>query len=108
MWGGGREEHGDKSEGCGRNASVYHVYPVSHTTGEGRAECSKGEGGEGGVPTASGRIYVYLVGTYYTRSARSRQWCGWRGRRGQEGESYLTLIVWIYELELRHGWLKRQ
>ena len=36
--------HGDKSDGCGRNASGYHVYPVSRTTGEERAECSKGGG----------------------------------------------------------------
>ena len=35
---------GDKSDGCGRNASVYHVYPVSRTTGEERAECSNGWG----------------------------------------------------------------
>ena len=27
-----------KSDGCGRNASVYHVYPVSRTTGEERAD----------------------------------------------------------------------
>ena len=33
--------YGGKSDGCGRNESVYHVYPVSCTTGEGRAECSK-------------------------------------------------------------------
>ena len=38
---------GDKSDGSGRNTIVYHVYPVSHTTGEGRAECSKGGGGRG-------------------------------------------------------------
>ena len=30
-----------------RNASIYHVYPVSRTTSEGRAERSKGGGGEG-------------------------------------------------------------
>ena len=30
---------GDKSDSCGRNASVYQVYPVrSYKTGEGRAE----------------------------------------------------------------------
>ena len=28
------------------NASVCHVYPVTRTTGEERAECSKGGGGE--------------------------------------------------------------
>ena len=34
---------GHKSDGYGRNASVYHVYPVSRTTSEERAESSKGE-----------------------------------------------------------------
>ena len=37
--------YGHKSDSCGRNASVYHVYPVSRTTGEGGTECSKGVGG---------------------------------------------------------------
>ena len=49
--------YGDKSDGCGRNASVYHVYPVSPTTGEGGQNVRTGEGG-GGIPSASGRIYV--------------------------------------------------
>ena len=31
---------GDKSDGFGNNARVYHVYPVSYTTSEERAECS--------------------------------------------------------------------
>ena len=33
---------GDTSDGFGRNAPVYHVYPVSCTTSEETAECSKG------------------------------------------------------------------
>ena len=47
--GGGGTQSGrgndDKSGGCGRNASVYHVHPVSRTTSEERAECSQGGGG---------------------------------------------------------------
>ena len=34
-----------KFDGGGRNASVHHVRSVSRTTGEGRAEVSKGGGG---------------------------------------------------------------
>ena len=30
------------SDGFGRNVPVYHVYPVSRTTSEERAECSRG------------------------------------------------------------------
>ena len=64
MWGGGRE-HGDKSDGCERNASVYHVYHVSRTTGEERAENFKGVGVGGGVGGNSnrfrGRIYVPYI-----------------------------------------------
>ena len=71
---------GDKSNGCGRNASVHHVYPVSRTTGEERGggvfEGGGGQG-EGGFLPALDRIDVYLVGTYYTHGARSRRWCGW-------------------------------
>ena len=37
----------DKSDGFGRNAPVYHVYPVSRTASEERAECSRGPGGGG-------------------------------------------------------------
>ena len=37
----------DKSDGFGRNAQVYHVYPVSRTTSEERAEHSRGWEGEG-------------------------------------------------------------
>ena len=33
---------GDKYDGCGRHASVYHVYPVSRSTSEERAEWWKG------------------------------------------------------------------
>ena len=36
---------GDKSDGCGRNASVYHVYPVSRTTSEEKAYYSVRKGG---------------------------------------------------------------
>ena len=44
----------DKSDGCARNASLpYHAYPVSRTTGEERAEWSKGREGE--IATALGR-----------------------------------------------------
>ena len=50
--------YGDKSDGCGRSASVYHVYPVSRITGEGREGCSKGSGREEAIPTALCRIYV--------------------------------------------------
>ena len=32
----------DKSDGFGKNAPVYHAYPVSRTTSEERAECSRG------------------------------------------------------------------
>ena len=36
-------KEGDKSDACGRNASVYHVYPVNRSTGEERGwKCSKG------------------------------------------------------------------
>ena len=35
----------DKSDGCARNASLYHVYPVSHATSEERAESLNGWGG---------------------------------------------------------------
>ena len=77
--------YGDKCDGCGRNASVYHVYPVSRTTSDKRAECSKVGGGEGGFPTALGRIDVYPLGACYTRGARSRRWCGWWGRRVRWG-----------------------
>ena len=43
-----------------RNASVYHVYPICGTTGEERAECSKGADGAGGggVRTALGGTNV--------------------------------------------------
>ena len=68
MWGGGRE-HGDKSDDCGRNALVYHVYPVSRRT-EGTVE---GGGGGGRIPTALGRINVYMVGTYYTCYTQARK-----------------------------------
>ena len=53
-------------------------------------------GGGGGFPTALGHIDV---GASYTRGAWSRWRCGWWGRRGRWGG---------IELELRHGWLKRQ
>ena len=36
---------GNKSDGCGRNASVYHVSALSRITSEEIAECSKGLGG---------------------------------------------------------------
>ena len=39
---------GDKSDGFRRNAPVNHVYPVSRTTSEERAECSRGWVGGGG------------------------------------------------------------
>ena len=46
------------------------ICTLSRTTGEGRAGYSRGGGEEGGIPTALGRIYVYLAGTYYnTRGA---------------------------------------
>ena len=55
---------------------ILYIYPVSRTTGEERAECSRGCGGvwgggwEGGrVLTGSGRIDV---GACCTRGARSR------------------------------------
>ena len=41
---------GGKCDGFGRNAPVYRVYPVSRTTSDERAECSRGWGW-GGVGT---------------------------------------------------------
>ena len=78
---------GTKSDNCGRSASVYHVYPVTRATGEGRAKCSRGRGGRGkGIPTALGRMYVYLVVTYYTCGALGLGDGAGNGEgRGQEG-----------------------
>ena len=55
--------YGDKCDGCGRNASVYHVYPVSRATSEESAKSPKpgGGGGGGGFATAFGRIGVYQL-----------------------------------------------
>ena len=83
---------------CGRNEPVYHVYPVSRTTSEEKAECSRGWGSGGGCwakgfLTALGRIYVEVC---YMRGARSRRAGGGEGGgvgRGRGGD----------ELELRHG-----
>ena len=36
-----------------------------------------GGGGGRGIPTALGRVNVYLLGACYTRGARSRQSCGY-------------------------------
>ena len=36
---------GTKSDGCGKNPSNYHVYPVSRITGEGTLDFLKGGGG---------------------------------------------------------------
>ena len=36
----------DESSGCGRDASVHHVYPVSRKAREERAECPKAGGYE--------------------------------------------------------------
>ena len=38
----------DKCNGFGKNPPVYHVYPVSRTTGDGRAEIFQGVGAGGG------------------------------------------------------------
>ena len=58
---------GDKCEGFGKNAPVYHVYPVSRTSSEERAECLRVVGSKR-VITALCRIDV---GVCYTRGARS-------------------------------------
>ena len=43
---------GDKPDGFGRNAPVYHVYPSSRATSEERAKCSKGLGIQGSLRDA--------------------------------------------------------
>ena len=45
--GGGKLNLCTETDSCGRNASVYHLYPVSRTTGEKRAECSNEREGKG-------------------------------------------------------------
>ena len=45
---------GDKCDGFVKNALGYHVYPVSRTTNEERAELSRGCGGGGGLGRSKG------------------------------------------------------
>ena len=114
---------GTKSDGCGRKASAYHVYPVSRAAGEGRAEfLREGAGGGAGVWKAGGgggrgeggrgRIFNNFrshkrIGAYCRRGARSRRWWGWQGRRAKTGSEFELEDHIINELELPHEWLER-
>ena len=49
---------GTESDGCGRNESVYHVYPSSCITGEERAECLRGWGEGRQINLCAETIYV--------------------------------------------------
>ena len=56
-------------------------------------------GGDGAIPSAFGRINVYLVGIHNTRGARSRPWCGWRARTGRGG--IIGATVWMARNAMR-------
>ena len=60
----------DKSDGFGKNAPVFHVYPAFRTTSKERAKCLKTSGWERGIGTALGRDDV---GPCYTRGSEPRR-----------------------------------
>ena len=102
--------------GFGSNAPVYHIYPVTRTTSEERAECSRGwRGGGWGGPEkgfevshmCTGKVLLYAkkgfltgLGRLYVQGA-----CYTRGARF----SYNTLTPsnatasphWLYDLQDR-------